>query len=86
MIHQLKQILVILGIFLLLEWHILLNQLLNTPVGSISDILEHKFGYHILKSADKRVNRGEVKVSHIMIEEKIQYQMRKIVIKKNYNN
>ena len=40
----------------------------NTPVGSISDIFRTQFGYHILKSVDKRENRGEVKVSHIMIE------------------
>ena len=42
----------------------------NTPVGSISDIFRTQFGYHILKSVDKRENRGEVKVSHIMIEER----------------
>ena len=42
----------------------------NTPVGKVSRIFRTQFGYHILKSVDKRANRGEVKVAHIMIEER----------------
>ena len=42
----------------------------NTNIGKISDIFRTQFGYHILKSIDKRKNRGEVKVAHIMIEER----------------
>ena len=42
----------------------------NTPVGKVSDVFRTQFGYHILKTADKRPNRGEVKVAHIMIEER----------------
>ena len=42
----------------------------NTNIGEISNIFRTQFGYHILKSIDKRKNRGEVKVAHIMIEER----------------
>jgi len=42
----------------------------TTPVGKVSDIFRTQFGYHILKTVDKRANRGEVKVAHIMIEER----------------
>ncbi len=42
----------------------------NTPVGQISEPFRTQFGYHILKVNDKRPNRGEVKVAHIMIEER----------------
>lgn len=38
----------------------------NTKVGEVSPIVRSRFGYHILKVYDKRENRGEVFVSHIM--------------------
>lgn len=41
----------------------------NTKVGGVSMPFRTRFGYHIVKVADKRENRGEVRVAHIMIEE-----------------
>ena len=43
------------------------NASYNTNVGSISDPVRTRFGYHILKVNDRRASRGEVKVAHIMI-------------------
>ena len=43
------------------------NAAYKTAVGSVSKPFRTRFGYHILKVADKRINRGEVSVSHIMI-------------------
>lgn len=41
----------------------------NTKVGGVSMPFRTRFGYHIVKVTDKRENRGEVRVAHIMIEE-----------------
>ena len=43
------------------------NSAFNTNVGQISKPFRTRFGYHIVKVVDKRVNRGEVTVAHIMI-------------------
>jgi len=43
------------------------NAAFNTNVGQISKPFLTRFGYHIVKVVDKRVNRGEVTVAHIMI-------------------
>ena len=39
----------------------------ETPVGSISNIVKSRYGYHVLKVNDKRLSRGEVKVAHILL-------------------
>ena len=44
------------------------NAAYNTKVGELSDIIRTRFGYHLLKVTDKRKNRGERKVSHIMVK------------------
>ena len=38
----------------------------NTPVGEVSEPVRSAFGYHLIKVHDKRKNRGEIKVAHIM--------------------
>jgi peptidyl-prolyl cis-trans isomerase SurA len=43
------------------------NAAYNTKKGDVSKIIRTRFGYHILKINDERVNRGEITVAHIMI-------------------
>ncbi|MCO6164100.1 peptidylprolyl isomerase [Flavobacterium sp. NRK F7] len=43
------------------------NAAFSIPVGSISKPFRTRFGYHIIKVTDKRENRGEITVAHIMI-------------------
>jgi peptidyl-prolyl cis-trans isomerase SurA len=44
------------------------NAAYNTKVGDVSPIIRTKFGYHIMKVYDKRPNRGEISVAHIMVK------------------
>ncbi|WP_445715327.1 peptidylprolyl isomerase [Flavobacterium sp.] len=43
------------------------NAAYKTAVGQVSMPFRTRFGYHIVKVVDKRNNRGEVTVAHIMI-------------------
>jgi peptidyl-prolyl cis-trans isomerase SurA len=43
------------------------NAAFSTEVGQTSKSFRTRFGYHIVKVVDKRANRGEVTVAHIMI-------------------
>jgi peptidyl-prolyl cis-trans isomerase SurA len=43
------------------------NAAYTTAVGDVSKPFRTRFGYHILQVTDKRANRGEVEVAHIMI-------------------
>ncbi len=43
------------------------NAAYKTSVGQVSKPFRTRFGYHIVKVVDKRNNRGEVTVAHIMI-------------------
>ncbi|QGY47324.1 hypothetical protein GM418_27750 [Maribellus comscasis] len=38
----------------------------TTPVGQVSEPVRSSFGYHLIKVHEKRKNRGEIKVAHIM--------------------
>ena len=46
------------------------NAAYNTNVGEVSKPFRTRFGYKILKVTDKSESRGQVKVAHIMIEQK----------------
>lgn len=39
----------------------------STPVGQVSNPVRTRFGYHLIKVADRRLARGEVEVSHILV-------------------
>jgi peptidyl-prolyl cis-trans isomerase SurA len=38
------------------------------PVGSVSDVIQTKIGYHLVKVTNKRPSRGLIEVAHILIE------------------
>lgn len=42
----------------------------DTPVGEISMPVKTRFGYHLVKTTDKREGRGKIKVAHLMIRVK----------------
>ena len=39
----------------------------TTQVGGLSTVVRTRFGYHLLKVADKKPSRGEVEISHILL-------------------
>lgn len=43
------------------------NVAYNTAVGAMSGIFRTDFGYHIVKVTDKRANRGDIKLRHILL-------------------
>lgn len=43
------------------------NAAYNTPVGSVSKPFRTQFGYHLLKTTDRRANQGDVSISHIIL-------------------
>lgn len=43
------------------------NAAYNTPVGSISQPIRTRFGYHLVQVNDRRPGRGEIRAAHIMM-------------------
>ena len=43
------------------------NLVYQTPVGEIGGPIRTRFGYHLVKTTDKRQARGQVRVAHIMV-------------------
>jgi peptidyl-prolyl cis-trans isomerase SurA len=46
------------------------NAVYNTKPGEVGPLVRSRFGYHVLKVYEKRPTRGEIIVSHIMVEVK----------------
>ena len=46
------------------------NAMYNTSIGSYSDIVRTRIGYHIIKVLDERPARGEVEVAHIFLKKR----------------
>lgn len=44
------------------------STLYNTPIQSVSDIVESKIGFHLVKVLNKRTARGQVQVAHIFLK------------------
>jgi peptidyl-prolyl cis-trans isomerase SurA len=42
----------------------------NTPVGQVSQPVRTRYGYHIIKVADRRTARGEILTAHIMVKDR----------------
>lgn len=43
------------------------NQAYTVPVGGMSEVFRTDFGYHIIKVTNKRPNRGDIKIRHILL-------------------
>lgn len=43
------------------------NQAYNTAVGGMSPVFKTEYGFHILMVADKRANKGDIKLNHILV-------------------
>ncbi|MEZ0486292.1 peptidylprolyl isomerase [Fibrella aquatica] len=43
------------------------NAAYRTPVGSLSAPVRTRFGYHLIRVADRRPSRGKVQVAHILV-------------------
>ena len=40
----------------------------NTPVGTVSNPVRTRFGYHVIQVNDRRASRGEIRAAHIMVK------------------